>query len=771
MAPAHSSVNNQKYTVAALSEIPKRPCDWLRDLELELPELFNECLKFSILSEELYKKKENLLPANIRDRLGVYRFKALTRCPPSPGIMLDKLIYTPPWLLRLSISALVLPIRAQNCFRQVNVAVVDDIARIGFAGLKSTRNLGQKTLSAISLAIFEAFQRGSAYCDSIALIPVDFPDIPRPENLDLLGKQEQASIIKASPPKIESDANTFSNAIKSAFTVLTEREANILEQRMGIGGRRKTLEEIAESYSLTRERIRQIEVMAVKRIVSRMSVWDTRFKNGLSNMLEGRQNPLPFCGLAVLDPWFDGVDSLLEAFEFALEHFFNPPEFEVIRIAGQLYVSRLRQDEWNEAERVSRTLLSSLAERETAIGESDVRILINSHLVGHGEELRPLLWEIVTRWARFIEGPVGERVLINYGMGAESLVETVLAESDTPLHFSEIAKRCASKGQPIDIRRAASAAANVSFLLGRGIYGLHKHIDLSEDEQLRVLVEVEEMLLEAPERQWHAQEICDELEARNLDFEGRLSNYDLNVILPSSTKLVYLGRMVWVAKTKAALGVFDRLNIFQAIVALIQKHGSPMHIFDIQKIISKDRGLGSTFQIHQSDPLIRVGENDWGILWRDIPFDENKANEIVGEIISVLKEKGSGLHTSEIIPSLRGNRDLLNSVNPYLITALAIRSEFIRSGKGGYIYLSQWEGPRRLTVSEAVEKAFDAYHDGVLAAEVARKASELLDRAVANNMATSVLIKIGIYDKEKALWFHADCDEEVIGENADDQLS
>ena len=746
--------------VKAPSEIPKSPLDWLEGLERESPDLFAECSRLSILSEPIYQQMESQLPSDVRNRLGAYRFMALTGYPPSRDIMVDGLMFAPPWLQRLSISALDLPVRATNCLGQIGAETVSDIARIGATGLMHVPNLGRKTVSDISGAIFDAFELGSAYCDSNAPKQGRLPDVPRPEAPapSVNPKPVSAAKPEAGPPEETLEPQSFREALYAAFSLTTERDASVLRQRMGIGGSRKTLEEIAKNYSVTRERVRQIASKAANRIITRMPVWERRFKEGLARMLEGRQTPLPLLGLDVLDPWFAGADTQSGPFEFALEHFIDPAEFDVIRVAGQTYVSMLRQDEWNEAERASRALLASLSKREKAPSESETRLLIFSQLVGNGEELRPLLWDTVTRWAHFSEGPSGERFLVSYGMGAESLVEAVLSESDTPLHYSEIAKRCTLKGRPIDVRRAANAAANVGYLLGRGIYGLQKHIDLSKDEQSRVLGEVEEMLSETPGRQWHAGEICDELEARGLDFEGRLSKYDLNVILESSTVLAYLGRMVWTTGTKSSLGSSDRLNIWQAIVALLQQHGLPMFASDIREIISRDRGLGSAFQIHQADPLIRVGENEWGILWRDIPFDQDHANAIVDEMVAILKERGSGLHTSEIVPSLRANRDLAATVNPILLVALSIRTERVKPGKGGYVYLPEWEGPRRFTVGEAVEKAFDLFDDGVLAVEVAKKASELLGREVANNIATSVLIKIGTYDLGKGLWFHSEED-------------
>ena len=69
--------------------------------------------------------------------------------------------------------------------------------------------------------------------------------------------------------------------------------------------------------------------------------------------------------------------------------------------------------------------------------------------------------------------------------------------------------------------------------------------------------------------------------------------------------------------------------------------------------LSKDRGLGNTFMIVSGDPIIRIGEGVWGLLWRDIPMSEAGAAGLVDEIEDVMRKTRKGLHTSEIVGSLQ----------------------------------------------------------------------------------------------------------------------
>lgn len=55
--------------------------------------------------------------------------------------------------------------------------------------------------------------------------------------------------------------------VREMLTVLTEREKYVIEERWGLNsGRAKTLEEVGEELSVTRERIRQIEVKALRKL-------------------------------------------------------------------------------------------------------------------------------------------------------------------------------------------------------------------------------------------------------------------------------------------------------------------------------------------------------------------------------------------------------------------------------------------------------------------------------------------------------------------------
>ncbi len=53
---------------------------------------------------------------------------------------------------------------------------------------------------------------------------------------------------------------------KKVLSSLTEKERSVIDRRIGLTGQKETLQEIGNSYGITRERVRQIEDVGIKKI-------------------------------------------------------------------------------------------------------------------------------------------------------------------------------------------------------------------------------------------------------------------------------------------------------------------------------------------------------------------------------------------------------------------------------------------------------------------------------------------------------------------------
>ena len=120
-------------------------------------------------------------------------------------------------------------------------------------------------LSPIILSIWT--QNPAEKIDSTSLtmgrsISVDAPFVDGEDNslLDVMVNEDS--------PKADNAlmAESLSKEIERALSILTDREREIIRMFFGIGCQEATLEDIADKFGLTRERVRQIKERAIRRL-------------------------------------------------------------------------------------------------------------------------------------------------------------------------------------------------------------------------------------------------------------------------------------------------------------------------------------------------------------------------------------------------------------------------------------------------------------------------------------------------------------------------
>ena len=68
-------------------------------------------------------------------------------------------------------------------------------------------------------------------------------------------------------PDDATSKRTLKEQMRSMLGSLNERERSVLEMRLGLkDGQGRTLEEVGEAFGVTRERIRQIEAKALRKL-------------------------------------------------------------------------------------------------------------------------------------------------------------------------------------------------------------------------------------------------------------------------------------------------------------------------------------------------------------------------------------------------------------------------------------------------------------------------------------------------------------------------
>ena len=185
--------------------------------------------------------------------------KAVERFDPAKG---GKLSTYGSWWIKQSIKR---ALANQSKTIRLPVHMVDKIARMRRVAMKLQEELGreptdEELAAELGLSVFRVAQMRSAAI--------------RPTSLDApIGDDDSNSFSEivqdenASTPYEELEDKTVTNMLRELVKTLDQREATILSYRFGLdGGNERTLEEVGEKFGVTRERVRQIQNIALRKL-------------------------------------------------------------------------------------------------------------------------------------------------------------------------------------------------------------------------------------------------------------------------------------------------------------------------------------------------------------------------------------------------------------------------------------------------------------------------------------------------------------------------
>jgi hypothetical protein len=231
--------------------------------------------------------------------------------------------------------------------------------------------------------------------------------------------------------------------LKKVLGCLSERPRRVLEERFGlVSSKPRTLESIGRVYGITRERVRQIESAALKKL--RES--DEFFK--LSEIFDFLKNYIRSLGGAVEENYL---------FERLVRKEEQKPPFYFLLVLGEDFF-RLKEDQnfhicWTidlpRAEKIKTALerLHNEFSEESLFSEDDVFDLFKNYLVAHLKEEPEK--EVMSSLLK-ISKLIGINALGEWGIQRSAYIRPkatrdysflAMRKHGSPLHFSEVAKK------------------------------------------------------------------------------------------------------------------------------------------------------------------------------------------------------------------------------------------------------------------------------------------------------------------------------------------
>lgn len=632
---------------------------WLLTFADIHPTYVKPLLEAGITDESSYMEYEHVLEHDLRQLLGEFRLTYLIGDETDDPCLFSK--SAPSWLTEQTVQRLNTTVRIANVFKNNDITYISDLKTLTIDKLLHFPNFGRTSVKRLLDALYLALKRG--------------PLIERSEGIHTL-----------------LDDTSLLSAIQRTLSTHPAQQADILKRRMGLNCSPETLAEIGDSYGVTRERIRQIEAKALGRLLA-VETWDDLLSSKLHKLLKDRDYPLPLLGIEAVDPWFEGIGEYPEVVRYLLANITNS-NISLISIDEVEYFSFMSDDKWDEIQKNAKQLLASGVDEQW--NEDFCKSIVSALVPEDASEFSHILWKISSECCVFTEQG-GERILQMQGRGADTAVLAVLDESPIPLHYSEIANLVSRRlNKSIDQRRAHQAASDIGILLGRGTYGLPKHLSIVE-EKLDVLGKAAENLIfdSDVERQWH----CNELLELIPNIPAIMDNYHLDFALKRRGNLRNLGRMVWAEP--GALSEASRLEVRKTAITVISAAGRPLTTVELRQRVCAIRGVAQNFQFIASDPLLKVGTSLWGLNDRDFTTKRKYQNRLLNELIDLLQERATGIHITEM-------NDLLLTAVPFssdeIFGLYVLDSRLaVTPGQDGYIYLREWCEPRRETATEAAK--------------------------------------------------------------------
>ena len=565
--------------------------------------------------------------------------------------------HLPDWALQASIHDLPLTVRCRNVVEDRGFRTLADLTPWSAETARSWKNFGRQSMRDLADAIkrFVAFGPGQ------------------------LAAREELPASMDLPPLL--------SCIEGALLRLTPKESSVLRSRWGFETAKETLEGIASGMSVTRERIRQIEVKATKKLAGD-NLWVNSIAGRIRKLLKKRSQPLFVHFLEIEDEWFSGfaekpglLGCLLDAFE--------GEDCHVISANHRSIISLISQEAWDSARSA---IIDALKQRQAdKLDRSTVQVLIEAVLTNAPELTAEMLEELKDQ-LNFVNQQ-GSELLVSVGKKVITAIRSILDEAIEPLHYSEVWRLCELRlERPIQKQYVHNTLMSIDALyFERGTYGTWQHYPLEESQQALIVDAIDEIVNEnESSKQWHTEELLKLLKVKYEWLTEDLSRNLLDLLLRRTSTLKPVGRMVWIPRVSDISVSSERIDIVDACARILFNSGRPMKAGEIRSILESARGLARNFQLHSTSEITRTAPGLWGLVGRDFGLDTVGYRRLIDEAIAITSATGEMTEADELVQALRERSVVPSSLNAFAVISLLQTNRTLHVFRGQMVGLAEW---------------------------------------------------------------------------------
>lgn len=480
-------------------------------------------------------------------------------------------------------------------------------------------------------------------------------------------------------------ANDWRRLFVESLAKLPLRERMVLTQRAGLVGPPPKLSELGESFGVSRERVRQLEVNALGTL-RRESVWTEPLVHAFGEICP------PFAA-RLADVEVDGVPLVrspeldADAFAVLLESVLEGRAGHVFEHDGTAYFGKTTADVF--ATKLARLewVCESLVYPVDAAGIRD-RVKRSADL--SNDEL-VVLFELVRGGLREEAGRV-----VGYGADRAEAVRALLRAEGKPVAVAHVHARLGRSKLPDDV-----------VWVDRGLVTMPElvpdfHLWRQRLGPLAATVIGEH----GAERQWQTTELLPLL-ATMADLPEWMNPHALGSVLRDADGVTYLGRNV-VALTAGGAG--ERAHIDETIEDELVKAGAPLAEAELLVRVRARRSVTDLawHMMRVRAPFVTFENGTVGLFPRDVPGGEGAAKVLRDATAEWLEQRDEGAGVVDQRAFVVSLGAPISHYDPRLVRSLLRHDGRFRLAQGGGLGLAAWGETRTKTQKQALEELLAA---------------------------------------------------------------